>query len=142
VSLFFWSFKCPISLAYTGRMEALQNKYRDRGVVVLGIAAAVNETPEEIRANTANLKITVPVLLDSEGELAGKLGATHTPCVFILDGKLVLQYKGAPDNNKLPGDKGRIAFVDNIIEALLEGNPVHISETKPFGCIIKRRGFK
>jgi peroxiredoxin len=141
VILFFWSFKCPVSLAYSDRLEDLQKKYRNRGVVVLAVAPA-NETPEEIRANTANLKITTPVLLDSEGELAGKLGASHTPSVFLLDEKSILRYKGAPDNNKLPGDRGRIAYIDDATEALLNGNPIRVAETKPFGCNIKRRGFR
>jgi peroxiredoxin len=141
VVLFFWSFKCPVSLVYADRMEALQYKYRDRGIVVLGVAAP-NETQEEIRANTANLKITVPVLLDSEGELVDKLGATHTPSVFILDEKSILRYKGAPDNNKLPGDKGRVTFMDDVIDALLAGSLVRTSETKTFGCNIKGRGFR
>jgi peroxiredoxin len=141
VILFFWSFKCPVSLAYGNRMEALQEKYGNRGVAVLAVASGANETPQEIRANTRYLNITVPVLLDAEGELAEKFGATHTPSVFLLDRKTVLRYRGAPDNNKSPEDKGRAAYIDEAIDALLDGRPVSVPETKPFGCNINRRRF-
>src|SRR5687767_7771004 len=48
VVLQFWSFKCPISLGYDERLDALQRKYQNRGVKVLAIASNGNETPAEI----------------------------------------------------------------------------------------------
>ena len=142
VVLFFWSFKCPAALAYAERMQALQDAYRDKGVVVLGVASAANESPREIRANAANLKVTIPILLDADGDLAAELGATHTPSAFVLDQKSLLRYRGAPDNNKPAGDKSRIAYLEEAINALLDGSTIRSPETKPFGCILKRRGFK
>jgi thiol-disulfide isomerase/thioredoxin len=135
----FWSFKCPVSLAYNDRVEQLQKSYAGKGVAVLGIASGANENAAEIRANIANLKIQFPVLLDSEGDLAEKLGATHAPEVFILDGNSVLSYRGALDNNKKPGESGRIAYANEAIDAILSGRPVPMAETRPFGCSIKRR---
>ncbi len=139
VVLVFWSFKCPVSLMYNGRMEAIQSKYGSRGVVVLAIASGANETPAEIEANANNLKVTIPILLDSNADLAEKLGAAHTPSVFILDGGGVLRYKGAIDNNKRPGENGRIAYVDDALDAILAGTGVPNPETKTFGCSIKRK---
>jgi peroxiredoxin len=135
----FWSFKCPVSLAYDDRVEKLQAKYTDKGIVVLGVASGANDSPDEIRANAANLKIQFPVLLDSEGDLAENLGATHTPDVFILDKEAVLRYRGALDNNKKPGESGRIAYAEDAIDAILAGRVAPVSETRPFGCSIKRR---
>lgn len=139
VVLVFWSFKCPVSLAYNDRIEALQRKYGDRGVAVLGVASGANETPAEIRANVANLNFPLPVLLDSEGMLAQSLGATHTPGVFILDGGAVLRYRGALDNNKKTGDSGRIAYAEDALDAILSGRAVAVAETTPFGCTIRRK---
>ncbi len=67
VVLCFWSFKCPVSLAYNRRLAALQEKYRPRGVAVLGIASNANESPAEIERNTANLNLPFPVLIDKDG---------------------------------------------------------------------------
>jgi peroxiredoxin len=136
----FWSFKCPVSLAYSDRMNELQEKYRDKGIAVFGVASAANETGEEIRANIDNLKLQVPVLLDKEGSLAAMLGATHTPSVFVFDEGKTLRYKGALDNNKKNGESKRVAYVEDAINAILAGHPVPVPETKPFGCSIKRRG--
>jgi len=140
--LVFWSFKCPVALAYDDRMNELQDKYGNKGVVVFGVASAANETSAQIRANTANLNLKVPVMLDSEGSLAEILEATHAPSVFILDKNSILRYKGSLDNNKKAGESGRIAYVEDAIDAILAARPVAVPETRPFGCSIKRRGIK
>jgi peroxiredoxin len=142
VVLFFWSFKCPVSLTYIDRMQALFDKYGNKGVVLLGVDSGINESQEEIRANASNLKITVPILLDTEGDLMDKLETTHTPSVFILDQKAILRYKGAPDNNKAQGEKGRISYMDDAVEALLSGRAISVAETPVFGCSIKRRRIR
>lgn len=139
VVLVFWSFKCPVSLAYDDRVEALQNKYGNKGIAVLLVSSNANETASEIRANASNLNLRIPVLLDSDGNLADKFGATHTPSVFILDGNGILRYRGALDNNKRIGDGGRVVYADDALDAILEGRSVAISETKPFGCSIRRK---
>jgi peroxiredoxin len=142
VALVFWSFKCPVSLLYSDRMNRLKDKYGNREVEVLGVDSAANETPAEIRANIEHLKITVPILLDSEGNLAEKLGATRTPSIFVLDGNGILRYRGALDNNRITGDKGRIVYVEDAIDALLLGRDVPVSETRPFGCSMRRQDMR
>ncbi len=138
VVLEFWSFKCPVSLAYDERMAALYSKYSSQGVSFLAVASNKNESPVEIRRNVENLKLSFPVLLDQDGVLAERLGATHTPGVFILDGSGVLRYRGAVDNNKHAGERGRVAHVEDALNAILGGQPVPEGETKVFGCSIRR----
>jgi peroxiredoxin len=137
----FWSFKCPVALAYNERIETLRNQYAGRGVEVFGVSSGSKETSSEIRANLANLNMSMPVLLDSEGRLAEQLGATHTPAVFILDRGGVLRYRGALDNNKRVGDNGRIAYAEDALDAILAGRAVAVPETRPFGCVIRRKSF-
>ncbi|MBZ5494914.1 MAG: redoxin domain-containing protein [Acidobacteriia bacterium] len=134
----FWSFKCPVSLAYDERVAALQSKYGGRGVSVLAVASNKNESSAEVKRNAENLKLAFPVLLDQDGMLAEKLGATHTPSVFILDGTGTLRYRGAIDNNKRATERGRIAYVEAALDALLAGQPVPQADTQVFGCSIKR----
>jgi peroxiredoxin len=138
VVLAFWSFKCPVALAYTDRLQALQDKYAGRGVVVLAVASSANESPAEVKRNASNLGFKFPVLLDSDGDLADKVGATHTPEIFILDRGGVIRYQGAIDNNKRPGDGGRIAHAEEALDSMLAGRPVQTAETAPFGCTIRR----
>jgi peroxiredoxin len=141
VVLIFWSFKCPVSLVYNGRMETLESKYGSRNVAVIAVSSGPNQKPAEIQANASNLKLTLPVLLDSDGDLAEKLGATHTPSAFVLDATGVLRYKGALDNNKKPGENGRISYVEDALDSVLAGTPIQVPETKAFGCSIKRKGL-
>ena len=134
----FWSFKCPVSLAYDSRYAALQSRYRSRGVSFLAVASNRNESPEEVRRNAQNLKLPFPVLLDQEGLLADRLGATHAPGIVILDGSGILRYRGAIDNNRQVGERSRIAYVEQALDAILAGLPVPLAETQPFGCSIRR----
>jgi peroxiredoxin len=137
--LVFWSFKCPVSLGYDARVAALEQVYRDRGVVVLGVDSNSNETPAEVQRNVENLKLRFPVLYDRDGALAERLGATHTPSVYILDGSSVLRYRGALDNNKQPGEAGRVAYAEEAISDLVAGRAPARPETREFGCTLKRR---
>ena len=134
----FWSFKCPVGLAYNERLATLQSKYRGRGVVFLAIASNKNESPIEVKRNRENLKLAFPVLLDRDGTVADRLGATHTPSIVILDGAGMLRYRGAIDNNKHDGEKGRIPYAEGALDALLAGRPVPQAETEVFGCSIRR----
>ena len=138
VVLVFWSYKCPVSLSYDTRIEELQNRYAAKGVVIVAIASSSNESPEEIQANLTNRKMHLPVLLDSEGNVAEKLGATHAPNVFLLDGEGMLRYRGALDNNKKPGENGRIGYVEEALDSILAGRDVRVTETPPLGCSIKQ----
>jgi peroxiredoxin len=126
VVLAFWSFKCPVSLAYDERLAALQGRYGARGVIVLGVASNSNESAAEIRRNAANLNIGFPILLDEGATLADRLGATHTPSVFILDGKGVVRYKGG------------VTQGEEALDAIVAGRAVNTPETRPSGCTIRR----
>jgi peroxiredoxin len=141
IVLVFWAFKCPVSLAYNNRIEEFQKKYGDQEILIFGVASSVNETPAEIKANIDNLNLSIPFLLDSEGNLAEELEVTHTPEFFILDGAMNLRYKGAWDNNKKAQEKGRLAYVEDAADAIIAGRAIVIPETKPFGCRIRRRGI-
>jgi peroxiredoxin len=142
VVLVFWSFKCPVSLYYNERLNGLKDKYKNSEVVVLGVDSAANESPAEILANRDNLKIAIPILLDLEGNLAEKIGATQTPSVFVIDGNMILRYRGALDNNRKADEKGRIAYVEDALDALIAGRTVPVSETRLFGCSIRRKEIR
>lgn len=140
VVLAFWSFKCPTALAIDDRLTALQSKYGNR-VVVLAVASNANETKAEIRRNASNLNLSFPVLLDSDGALAERLGATITPSIFILDRGGILRYKGSLDNREKPGDKKREAYAERAIDTILAGQAVANPETQASGCSIKRKSL-
>lgn len=141
VVLVFWSFKCPTSLFYAERVQKLHDTYSHRGVVLLEVSSAPNEKASEIRANIANLNLTIPFLMDTDGFLAEKLGATQTPSLFIFDEAHYLRYAGALDNNRKIGESGRIAYAEDALEALLAFRPISVPKTKNVGCALPGRGI-
>lgn len=134
----FWSFKCPPASAYEARTHALQAKYAPLGVIFLAVSSNKNESAAEVSLNSENRKLPYPVLMDPDGAVADSVGATHTPGVVILDGGGILRYRGAIDNNKRPGERGRISYVEEALDALLAGKSVPLPETAMSGCTIKR----
>jgi peroxiredoxin len=137
--LVFWSYKCPVVLAYNDRLIGLRSKYAGKGVIILGVASNSNEAAAEINRNVANLKISFPILIDPEGVLAEGFGATHAPSAFVVDENGRLRYGGAIDNNKKEGSGGREAYVDNAIAEVIAGKAVTVPESKEFGCVIQRK---
>jgi thiol-disulfide isomerase/thioredoxin len=134
----FWSCTCPITMEYEERMARLNKEYGDKGVAFVGIDSNFNETREDVVETTKGRGIEHPILLDPDGKVAGQLGARTTPHVFVVDAKGVLRYTGHVDNRKKPGADGRIAYLQDALEALLRGEEVKITKTDPHGCTIKR----
>ncbi len=139
VVLAFWSFKCPAALASDDRLAALQTKYGSQGVIILAVDSCPNESGAEIQRNAANLNLSFPVLLDSEGTVAEKLGIALTPSLCILDREGVLRYRGALDNREKVGDKKREAYAESAVESILAGQAVAKVETQVTGCSIRRK---
>ncbi len=141
VVLFFWSFKCPVTLGYVKRMRELEAAYRSKGVAILGVDSNSDDTPEAIQRNAESLDLSYPILIDSDGTLADRLGATHTPSVYILDRNFVVRYEGMIDNGKKPGEKDREAYAEQALDAILAGKEVPVAVTKGAGCSIRRKTF-
>jgi len=41
------------------------------------------------------------------------------------------------DNDKKPGENGRIAYADTVLDSILSGQAISVPETRSFGCSIK-----
>lgn len=83
-------------------------------------------------------RYTVPYLVDQQSRMADAFGATHTPEVFLFDGKGKLVYKGALEDNPAEPAKSRVDYLVEAMRAVSAGQPVKIAETKSIGCSIKR----
>ena len=140
VMIYFWSARCPYVKRYEERIQKIVSDYQDRGVRVIGIDSNENETLEDIQSVISERRISYPVLLDDDNKIADQLGAITTPHVFIIDRDGILRYEGAPDDqgwseSKVPEKHSAREALD----ALLSGSPVEVTETKTFGCTIKRK---
>ncbi len=136
---------CPYSVAYEDRIVALDKKYKKKGFPVVAINP--NDPTEYPEDSFENMKVrakekgfTFPYLFDEKQEVYPVYGATKTPHVYLLknkNGKFMVKYIGAIDNNSKDAAKVTEAYLANAIDALLAGNKPNPELTKAVGCSIK-----
>ena len=135
----FVSTRCPVSNAYNERMAELAKRYEPKGISFVGIDSNQNEPVAECASWSAASKLGFPVLKDGNSAIADNYGATHTPEVYVIDPSGKLVYHGRIDSNM---DEASVTHHDlaDALNAILAGKPVPVTETKAFGCSIKRGG--
>lgn len=99
VLLDFWTFECWNCYRSFPWLNALEAKFRDRGLKVLGV-----HTPEfarerviaNIREKVREFKITYPVMVDNDHAYWNALGNQYWPAFYLIDreGKLRALYIG------------------------------------------------
>jgi peroxiredoxin len=135
--LIFVSTECPVSNGYNERMAALGKDYSGRSVMVVGINANKQETPQAIGQHASKHGFTFPVLKDEGNVQADHFGASVTPEAYVFDSSSVLRYHGRIDDSRTGSDI-KSQDLRNAIDAVLAGQEPPVKETKAFGCTIKR----
>jgi len=136
---------CPYAVAYEDRIEALNKKYAPKGYPVIAIMP--NDTDikpgdnmEAMQARAKAKGFTFPYLMDEGQEIYPLYGATKTPHVYILErtnrGNEV-KYIGAIDDNYKDANAVTKKYVENAVDALLDGNTIDVTNTRAIGCSIK-----
>lgn len=137
---------CPYSIAYEDRIIELDKKYKEKGYPVIAINP---NNPEVKKGDSFKLMqqraidkgFTFPYLLDEGQKIYPQYGATRTPHVFLLNKEnndLIVEYIGAIDNNSHDASAVKEKYVENAVEALLNGNKPNLNYTKAIGCSIKK----
>lgn len=135
--LMFIATRCPVSLAYDGRMTKIASTYQAKGVTFYGINSNKQEPASEVAEHAKQKGYTFTVLKDAGNKIADKFDAHVTPEVYIIDSKGTLVYHGQVD------DKQNETQVTNrplvaALDAILAGKPIPEAENRAFGCSIKR----
>ena len=133
----FVSTRCPVSNAYNDRMAALAKKYSAQNVAFVGIDSDQNEPKAEIADFTKQHAFPFPVLVDAGNKVSDLYNAHVTPETYVIDSKGVLVYHGRIDNDMDPANV-KTHDLANALDAVLAGKPIAKSQTKAFGCSIKR----
>jgi thiol-disulfide isomerase/thioredoxin len=141
VFIHFWSIVCPYMKTSEPKCKELQNDFGDKGVVQIAINANQKELAgdggaqyENLRAAAEQRGLNFTVAVDPGNKLTDIFDAKTTPHSYVIDKEGVLRYAGALDDDP-KGDKGdqRTPYVRNAIEAVLAGNPVEVTTSKPYG---------
>lgn len=138
VAVMFIATKCPISNAYNERMAALGKEYAAKGIAFVGINSNKTELAPETAQHAAKNGFTFPVVKDEGNKVADLYGSLKTPEIFVLDPKGTLVYHGRIDETADDPKGVKSPDLRNALDAILAGKPVPVTETKAFGCTIKR----
>lgn len=136
---------CPYAKAYESRVMALDRIYKEKGYPVIAInpndpVAVPDDSFESMVQNARKKGFTFPYLMDETQQVARQFGAARTPHVYVLN-KVTegyeVAYIGAIDDNTEDAGKVKHTYVEDAVNALLDGKNVAVSETKAVGCTIK-----
>lgn len=136
---------CPFAVMYEDRIQALNEKYESKGYPVIAIMPNdTNVKPgdalPEMKKRAKEKGFTFPYLMDEGQKVYPKFGATKTPHIYVLEKTSkgnVVQYIGAIDDNHRDASAVKVKYVENAVDALLNGKEVKQKETKAIGCSIK-----
>lgn len=79
----FWATWCMPCRVEMPEFEIVYNKWKDQGVVILGVN--VFEDPSRVSSAAEEMGITFPILLDGEGQVAQSYELLGYPTTFLID---------------------------------------------------------
>ncbi|HEX6270687.1 MAG TPA: redoxin domain-containing protein [Anaerolineales bacterium] len=132
----FWSAECPHSERTDHYLTALLQIWNGE-VAMLSIAANRNESVQMLEV-AARMRRLPTVLIDAEHVVADLYEAQTTPHVFVIDREGLLRYRGAVDDVTFRQRKATRFFLEEAVEALLDGRLPELAETLAYGCTIVR----
>jgi hypothetical protein len=56
--------------------------------------------------------------------------------VYLLDNTKTVRYIGAIDDDSENPEKVKVKYLENAVDALLQGKPVEVTSTRAIGCSI------
>ena len=136
---------CPYAKAYENRIMDLDARYAPKGFPVIAINPnnpdiQPGDSFEAMQERGREKGYTFPYLLDVHQEVYPKYGATRTPHIYLLeksDDSYFVRYIGTIDDNYADPGAVRTRYVENAVDALLEGKAVPLENTRAIGCSIK-----
>ena len=140
--------QCPFVVKHygSGNMQSTQKTAHGQGVEWISIVSSAPGRQGNINAEEANKIVTeqgatiTAKILDESGHIGKLYDARTTPHMFIIDTDGNVAYAGAIDNKSSPNPgtvNGATNYILAALENLIDGKPVEISQTQPYGCSVK-----
>jgi peroxiredoxin len=138
VVVMFIATKCPYSNAYNDRMRDMAAAYAKQGILFAGINSNKSEPADEVVAHAKQHGFAFPLMKDPDNKVADLYDARHTPEIFVVDPEGKLRYHGRIDENYEDASRVTSPDLKNALDSMLAGRQIARTETKAFGCTIKR----
>lgn len=132
----FWSAECPHSERTDHYLLTRLERWNGE-VVLLSVASNRNESVQMVEESAKTRRIPT-ILIDAEQVVADLYEAVTTPQVFVVDRQGILRYRGAVDDMKFRQPKPTRLYLQEAIEALLDGRNPDVTEMPAYGCAIVR----
>ena len=84
VVLNFWATWCQPCTVEMPSLEALWQRYRDRGLIVVGVSVDRGAPKALLEPYVRNLKLTFPILLDPDSKTSDRWRVTALPATFVV----------------------------------------------------------
>jgi peroxiredoxin len=133
----FIATECPVSNSYNQRMSDLYRDYTSKNVKFIFVNANRSEPANEVREHAKRVGFPFAVYKDPDNVLADRFDAQVTPESFVIDSSGVIRYHGSIDDS-MNESRVHVRRLRAALDALLAGKLVPSTETKAFGCTIKR----
>ncbi len=138
---------CPFAKLYPPRLNALNDQYKKLGVPVIAISSSDTVLYDEdsypkMVEKAREEHFNFPYLYDNQQTAVRNFGAQKTPHAFVVwkeNGKWVVKYNGAIDDNGADPSKVSHRYVADAVDALLAGKEVAARKTRSIGCQINLR---
>jgi thiol-disulfide isomerase/thioredoxin len=133
----FIATQCPVSNSYNQRMIDLYKDYAPKNIKFIFVNANRSEPSSEVRDHARRVGFPFAVYKDPDNVLADRFNAQVTPESYVIDGSGIIRYHGSIDDS-MNESRVHTRVLRVALDALLGGKPVASTETKAFGCTIKR----
>ena len=136
---------CPYAVQYEDRIIDLDKNYAAKGYPVVAImpnnpAVQPGDNVDAMKARAASKGFTFPYLFDDGQKIYPQYGATKTPHVYLLEKTNkgnVVKYIGAIDDNYKDPAAVNTKYVEEAVDALIDGKDIEETKTRAIGCSIK-----
>jgi len=129
----FWTYSCINSLRELPYMKAWAAKYKDAGLVVIGVHASefgFERDAANVKTAVADLNVTYPIPVDSNHSIWNSFRNEYWPADYFVDAKGRIRYhhfgEGAYDNSErviqaLLRENGASGFDGSLVQIAAEG---------------------
>jgi cytochrome c biogenesis protein CcdA/thiol-disulfide isomerase/thioredoxin len=104
----FWTYSCINCLRALPYIQAWADKYKDKGLVVIGVHApefAFEKDPDNVRKAVADLHITYPVALDNDYAIWRMFNNKYWPAHYFIDAKGIIRHHHFGEGNYAESEK-------------------------------------
>lgn len=134
---------CPFVIRNIDRTKSILAAAKEKGIGVMILNSneaqrADADAPDKM-VDFGKTQHYPNYIVDNDAALADAFGASHTPEVYLFDGKTEkLVYKGAMDDSPADPAAAKVIFLKDAMNNLVAGKAISPNETKSVGCSIKR----